>query len=369
MDKLKEVEIVATGVYLPGNPIPFEKIEEVIGEVSEASDHIKRLIKKTKLSMKEIIGIDQCYFAVDPKTRELTESNTSMAVKAISEALQKAKLTVNNIDCILFAGPLPDYHTPPTSTLIQHELGIERCGEMEIHSNCTGISKVMQIAFDGLRLARYKTVVVCYSQLSSTYLRAQHYNPEKFSSEHLFLRWFLSDSASALILRGVDKVKSGLRLNAVENNSIGGKMAKGMWTDSGAINSHPLWGYKNGGHHLAQDYGAVNKFGPKLCVEAIGNIINNKQADTKNIELILVTSPSRTLINEAKDIALRNLDIPLDKWFSNVYRKGYSGGSSVIIGLDEIIGRQKLPVDKLLIGITVESSKWMTGGFVVEAVA
>ena len=151
MSGLKEVELVSTGVYLPGDPVPFDKIEDVIGHLDQAPPRIQKMIQKLKPTVKDLIGIEECYFAVDPKTKEITESNTSMSVKAIQHALKKANMQPNDIDCLLMANPLPDYQTPPTTTLVQQELGIEKCVEIEVHSNCSGATKVIQIAFESLK--------------------------------------------------------------------------------------------------------------------------------------------------------------------------------------------------------------------------
>ena len=72
-----------------------------------------------------------------------------------------------------------DYATPPTSTILQQKPGINYCAEMFIHSNCSGVGKCVQIAYDALRNGRYKTALVVYSQLSSSFLKSNYYNHKK----------------------------------------------------------------------------------------------------------------------------------------------------------------------------------------------
>jgi len=95
MNRLKEVELVSTGVYLPGEPVPFDKIEDVIGRLDQAPPRIQKMINKLRPTVKDLIGIEQCHFAVDKETKRIFENNTTMATKAINKALEKAQLKTN----------------------------------------------------------------------------------------------------------------------------------------------------------------------------------------------------------------------------------------------------------------------------------
>jgi 3-oxoacyl-[acyl-carrier-protein] synthase III len=367
MGYMKEVELVSTGVFLPGDPVPFEKIEEVIGHLDQASPRMKKMIKKLRPSVKELIGIDQCYFAVDPATKTITESNTSMTVKAVHTALKKAGLEPEDIDCLMIATPVPEQQTPPITTLVQHQLGIESCGEIEVHSNCTGLTKVFQIAYDALRLGRYKNVVVAYTQLSSPYLISSYYNQERVGREHLLLRWFLSDSASAAVLRAHDKLESGIKLQGVYNESLGGKLPPSMWLALGAANLDLPAVYEKGLHHLGQDYNAVvGEAGEFAFIKGFGNMLRDLKIDADAINYLLATVPSTLLLNKIKKHYLKEFLISYEKWYSNIRTKGYSGGSSVLIGLDEMLEKQIFKKNDLLVSFTIESSKWMVGGFALN---
>ncbi|MBN2058010.1 MAG: hypothetical protein JW782_04385 [Candidatus Saganbacteria bacterium] len=366
MADLKEVELLSTGVFLPGEPVAFDQIEAVLGPLSHAPERLKRMIKKLKSLSKNRIGIEQCHFAIDPGTRQQTETNTSMAVKAIRQALAKANMGPADIDCILLGNLMPDHQTPPTTTLIQEELGIERCAEMEIHSNCTGITKVMQIAHDGIRLGRYKNALAVYTQFSSAYLRSEIYNPEKIGPEHLLLRWFISDSAAAVVLRGHDKMKSGLKVTAVYNESLGGKLEAGMTFCHGGSGYDLKAAYEAGHQHFGQNYKAVEQFAPAILGQGFNRMLDVCAVKPEDIDHVIVTIPSLKLLEKGKSEALKIYAVPHEKWFSNVKEKGYTGAASVIVSLDELLEKKMFKKDQLLAGITIESSKWMVGGFLLS---
>ncbi|MFH1386885.1 MAG: 3-oxoacyl-ACP synthase III family protein [bacterium] len=366
MTQLKEVELVSTGVFLPGTPIPFDNLEDVLGSFNAAPPLVKRMEGKLRALAKELIGIEQVYYAIDKKTGEQTENNTTMAVKAVNNALEKANMKAGEVDCLLYGNLMADYQTPPTTTLIQEALGIEECAEIEVHSNCSGMSKMLQIALDALRLGRYKNVVIAYSQLSSAYLRSDYYNQNKLGVENILLRWFLCDSASALVLRASDKIKNGIKLEYADNLSIGGKKEMGMWLKLGTRNPDLKKAYEEGWHHFGQDYRAANDFGPSCFYRSFEKIVADNNFKYSDVDHILATLPSKKLWEYGKTTFLEKYGVTPDKWFGNVHRTGYAGASSVIIALNEMIKTEKFKPGELLTSIIFESSKWMIGGFVLR---
>ena len=68
---LNEVELISTVVYLPGDPIPFDNIEEILGRFECAPSNVKKMEIKLRKLAKELLGIEQVYYAMDPKTGEL----------------------------------------------------------------------------------------------------------------------------------------------------------------------------------------------------------------------------------------------------------------------------------------------------------
>ena len=366
MKKLNEVELVSTGAYLPGEPVPFDKIEEVIGKFDQAPPRIIKMIEKLRPMAKELIGVKQCHFAVDPKTKKLTESNTSMAVKASKAALKKAEMNPEDIDCIFYGNLMPDHQTPPTSTFIQQELGIENCAEIEVHSNCTGITKLLQIASDSLRVGRYRNVLVAYSQLSSAYLMADNFNQNKVRTESLLLRWFLADGAGAAILKAKDEVESGINLFYVYNESVGAKRAPGMWLNLGTPNFNLPRAFENGTHHFEQDYRMVNDIGPDIFFNGFEKMLRQSGVKGEEINHVIATLPSNKFWDLGKKVFAERYSVPADKWYSTIGHKGYNGAATILVALDEMIGKGGFKPKDILTCITIESSKWMVGGFFLK---
>ncbi|MBU0672524.1 MAG: hypothetical protein KJ732_05810 [Candidatus Margulisbacteria bacterium] len=366
MGALKEVELVSTSMFLPGEPIPFENVEKTLGVFNSAPPKIQKMIPKLLGVMRKIIKTEYSYFALDPETRKPTDNNASMGAKAISIALKKASMKPEEIECIVLGAPVPDYLIPTTTTFIQEKLKIKKCVEIEVHSNCTGMSKALAIAYDAIRVGRYKNVAVVYSQNPSAYLNVEHYKQDKIKPENLLLRWFLSDGASAFILRGQDNMTSGIKLLGVYNDSIGSTHAPGMWLYLGAGNLNLPKVFDQGEHHFGQDYGTVNELAPLIGVEGFAGLLKECGLTVDMIDHLAITLPSTKLEAEAKALFKKELGMPPEKWFSNVDKKGYVGGGSVMGCIDEIIEKGLINKGDVVVGFAVESSKWMNGGFALK---
>ena len=52
---MAQVVIAGTGTYLPGEPIPFDQIDTVLGELNNAPPRIQKWMKSTGRVMKELL--------------------------------------------------------------------------------------------------------------------------------------------------------------------------------------------------------------------------------------------------------------------------------------------------------------------------
>ena len=139
------VKMASVSSYLPGEPIPFDDINNYLGNFELASKKLKRWAENVQPMVKEMLGIKYCHYAFDNKTRTFTDDNLTMSVKAAKIALEKANLKAQDIDLLIFGGAFSE-QMPPISTRIQEALGIDNCGELHIHSNCTSIYKAIKLA-------------------------------------------------------------------------------------------------------------------------------------------------------------------------------------------------------------------------------
>ncbi len=368
---LSPVRIAGTGSYLPGRPVPNDRLEAVLGRLDNAPAKVKSFVENLGLKMLERGGVRTRHFAIDPETGDMTFNFSSLAEKAARNALEMAKIEPQQIDLLIISCPSYDQSTPPTSTLLQERLGIQNCAEMEIHSNCTGVGKGVQVAYDALRTGRYRTALVAYSQLSSIYLRSCYFNQAKMDKVHAALRWILADGAGAILLQATDNGPPGHEVVGTFVESVGAGRPAGMIAGGAAADlmrtGHQIPQlYADGTHHLWQDFSAVNDNAAPLLLQGLCNFTTQLRIDPSTVDHYVVSIPTLQLYEDHIPAFLDRLGVTREKIKFRSAKIGYCGGAATLLHLDEMIRTGELKPGELAVVHAVESSKWMTAGFAVR---
>ncbi len=366
--------ILGTGSYLPGEPVPPDRVEEVLGPVPDLPPRLASRAHAIGVTVLARAGVRNRYFAIDPQTRTQTETNASMAERAVRAALAVSGESPDTVDLLICASPLADYYCPPTSALVQERLGIRRCTEIEIHSNCTGAPKGLQVALDMLRSGRHRRAAVVYVQLSSAFLRGEFFNPATVRLEHLALRWMLSDGAGAVIL---DRAAEGLRMLDAYVESRGGGREPGMVGGlSGAfahevpLNGHPVYPalHESGRHHVWQDIAEVSREAPRQLIDGLREMLDAAGISGGEVARFLLGIPGRHFMTEEM-VAYFTASVGADPARApfDLTDVGYCGGATMFIQFDRLVRGAELRRGDLVAAYLEESSKWMSGGFLAQA--
>jgi len=363
------VHIVGTGSFLPGPPITNDRVEAILGPLSDAPPKVRSFVDNLGKRMLERGGVKSRHFAVDPETRDMTHTFSSMAEQAARRALEMAGMVPTDIELVIISCPTSDHSTPPTSTILQERLGIPTCAEMEIHSNCTGVGKGMEVGFNALRSGAYKTALVTYSQLSSLYLRSCYFNQAKMDKVHAALRWILADGAGAVVLKAGGSEGHEVLGTFVESVGAGkpaGMIAGGAAADLVRSNRQIPEMYSEGGHHLWQDFTAVNDNAAPLLLEGILRFAKKMKLDPSTVNHYVVSIPTTNLYEDHIPAFLDKLGVPRESIKFRSGEVGYCGGAATLIHLDDMVRSGELKKGQLAVVHAVESSKWMTAGFMVR---
>jgi 3-oxoacyl-[acyl-carrier-protein] synthase-3 len=325
--------------------------------------------------MLEGCGIEHRHFAVDPETRRLTHTVSGLGEVAARRALESAGRRPEDVELLVIACPNYDCSTPPTSTLLQERLGIERCAEMEIHSNCSGLGKAAQAAYDALRLGRYRNALIVLPQLSSVYLRAAYFNQNEANKTQAALRYILADGAGAVLFETAQRGLDGPLAREVLGTyveSVGGKLTPAMTAGGGVadlLEPAPLTTtvFDRGRHHLDQDFAAVSRHAATFLIDGTLRMLQSLQVDPRSIQHFVFSIPTMQLYEQNFPQFIERLHVTPQSMQFRATRTGYCGGASVLIHFDDMVRSGELKSGELTVLHSVESSKWMTAGFLVRA--
>jgi 3-oxoacyl-[acyl-carrier-protein] synthase III len=370
------VRIAGTGSYLPGKPVPFDDIEKVLGEFDQIPPDFKKWIDRSRKMMKQLLGMEYYYYAVDPETGERTETPSTLAAKAAQRALEAAAVKPEEVDLLLYAGAAQDrWVCPPTSTFVQQHLGIERCAEMSIHSNCTSTYKALQIATDAIAYGRYRTVLLTCANQTSNLFHAKTINQAQLTRHQAMMRWFLCDGGGAMVLTRDDGASPGLRVYNTFLESVGTHHEPHMFTQVGAT-TNMSEAYAKGLHHLNQNFQQVSTIGPSFFLDGMKRFAATLGLDPEdgsnfeNVAYFLANVPADHLVDLGMDEAKARWGLGLQRLksvlYSTVANRGYTGPAAIAITLDELARKGTLADGQYLVSFVTESSKWMNAGFVMR---
>ena len=363
------VKITGSGSFLPGEPVPFDDIERVLGAITDAPPRVMKWISRIAPLMKEMLDIERYHYAIDPVTREFTEDNVTMAVKAARRALSSAGLAAADIGLIAYGSAHMD-QMPTPSVRIQEALGIERCAELSIHANCTSAYKALLLAHDLIQNGRYDTALVLSSSISSSELRAEYYNQPLIKKEDVFLRWFLCDGAGALVLEARDKKEKGRYLEHVFMESVGGLKPSPMFNRRPAYWMNPRDEFELGYHHLAQMFqeqlrSRFHDPDGTVFYKGLKRMIADCKIDLSRLRFFQVNLPSKHI----SDLVLEEcagLGIPAGALYTRMSKMGYSGPPMALICLDRIMREETLEDGDLILSFVTEVSKFMQAGYAIR---
>lgn len=363
-----KVKILGSGTYLPGEKRSSDEVDFILGELNEAPSKIKKWLKMTKGLMSQMLDIEYYHFAINPLTREFTDDNISMSVKAAKKAIEVAGITARDIDFIAYGSPHQD-QMPTASVRIQEQMGIVQCGEISIHANCTSAYKALLIAHDMLKSGRYKTALVVSSNMSSSELRAEYYNQALIQKEEVLLRYFLSDGAGALILQSTQD-DHGLFIEHTYMESIGGKKPAAMFNKRPAYWMNPKEEYEMGLHHLSQLFNDqlrvhFNEEDGSVFFKGLQRMIDKYPFNTDAVRFFQVNFPSKH-IAELVIEECESLGIPKEKLYTKMSSMGYIGPPMAFVCIDRMIEEESFNSGDLVLSFVTEVSKFMQAGFLLK---
>ena len=143
--------------------------------------------------IRERTGIESRRFAVKHK-----ETTSTMAAKAAEIAIERAGITKEEVDFIIFATLSPDYYFPGSGVLLQRELGITKTeiGALDIRNQCSGFIYGLSIADQFIKSGMYKNILLVGSEMHSMGL--------DFSTRGRNVTVIFGDGAGAAIIQPSD---------------------------------------------------------------------------------------------------------------------------------------------------------------------
>jgi 3-oxoacyl-[acyl-carrier-protein] synthase III len=176
-------KIAGIGKYVPENVVTNEDLIKYM-ETSDAW-------------IQERTGIQERRYA--HRTQETT---TTMAVEASKIAIERAGITPQDIDFIIFATLSPDYYFPGCGVLLQRAMKMKEIGALDIRNQCSGFVYALSVADQFIKTGMYKNILVVGSEKHSFGL--------DFTTRGRNVSVIFGDGAGAVVLQPTENENQGI---------------------------------------------------------------------------------------------------------------------------------------------------------------
>jgi 3-oxoacyl-[acyl-carrier-protein] synthase-3 len=180
---MKRSKIAGIGMYVPKNVF--------------TNNDLKKYMDTSDEWIQERTGIQERRYA--DRTGETT---TTMGVEAAKIAIERASLTKDDIDFIVFATICPDYYFPGCGVLLQRAMGMKEIGALDVRNQCSGFVYALSVADQFIKTGMYKNILVVASEKHSFGL--------DFSTRGRNISVIFGDGAGAVVLQPTEDENRGI---------------------------------------------------------------------------------------------------------------------------------------------------------------
>lgn len=176
-------KIAGIGMYVPKNVF--------------TNQDMTRFMETSDEWIQERTGIKERRFA-DRKG----ETTTTMGVEAATIAIERAGITPQDIDFIIFATLSPDYYFPGCGVLVQRAMKMKEIGALDVRNQCSGFVYALSVGDQFIRSGMYKNILVIGSEKHSFGL--------DFTTRGRNVSVIFGDGAGAVVLQPTEDTNQGI---------------------------------------------------------------------------------------------------------------------------------------------------------------
>ncbi len=282
------------------------------------------------------------------------DSTGTMGAKAARIAIERAGLTKDDIDFIIFATLSPDYFFPGNGVLIQDMLDMPTVGALDVRNQCSGFVYSLSVADQFIKTGMYKNVLVIGSEYHSGALDK--------TTRGRGLAVLFGDGAGAAVLSRSEDISKGILSTHLHSQ---GEHAEVLTVKAPSI-SHWVPAIIEGGaedtsYHPFMDGQKVFKHAIVRFSEAITEGLEANKLTADDIDMFI---PHQANLRITQFVQ-RRFNLSDDQVYSNIQKYGNTTAASIPIAMSEAWEEGKFK-DGDLIVIAAFGSGFTWGSVVIR---
>ncbi|WP_341822609.1 beta-ketoacyl-ACP synthase III [Wolbachia endosymbiont (group A) of Clivina fossor] len=300
--------ILSTGSYLPRKTLSNNEIASIV----ETSD--KWIRQRT--------GIIQRHIADEG---ELT---SDLAVNAAKSAIEKAKISVDEIDLIIVATTTPDKTLPSCATIVQSKLKCKNAFSFDVQAACSGFIYAVTVA-DSLIKSNNR---IKYALVIGAEIMSRIVDWEDRSTCVLF-----GDGAGAVI------IKSEMGSSVIISTNLHSDGNVDILCTNGGVSS-------------TDDSGKICMNGREMFKHAVDKLTASVE-ETLRCNNLKITDIDWLIPHQANiriiEAVVKKLDFPIEKVINTVDKHANTSAASIPLALDYAIQESKIKSGNLVLLIAI----------------
>jgi 3-oxoacyl-[acyl-carrier-protein] synthase III len=324
---VRKVKIIGTGSYVP------EKIY--------TNKYLELIIDTNADWIYDTLGIKERRIAAE------NESTSDLAWQAGKEAIEDAKLTVDDIDLIIVATATPDRLAPSTACFVQDKLKAYNAVAFDLAAVCSGFLFSMSVASQYIASGVYQNILVIGADTFS-----------KITDWTRRDAVFFGDGAGAVVLSHANVNEGFLAFRLYSDG-------RGKYNFTVPAGGSELPSTANTVekklHYFQMDGREVYETGTEVLPKAINQVLSDTGLSIDDIDYMIPHQPSIGILKKTAEI----IGLPFEKVMTNMDKYANTSGGTIPILLNELNKAKKLNNGDIILFAAVGSG-WTYGASIVK---
>lgn len=320
--------IISVGSYVPSRVVTNQQLAVIVNTSDEW------ITTRTGIKERRIAGKG--------------EFTSDMAAKAATKALERARISPDQVDLIIVATITPDMPFPSTACLVQQKIGAKRAAAFDLKAACSGFIYALEVGQQFIMSRTYDTVLVIGAEKLSSIVN--------WSDRNTCV--LFGDGAGAAVLQ--NRPNSHGLLTACMGAD--GSQADVLCQPGGGCRipvSHES--LAAGMHYLRMDGKETYKNAVTGMCSAAQEALRRCDLDISQIKLIVPHQANMRIIQAVAD----RLKVSTDQFFINLQKYGNTSAASVAIALDEALHAKRIERGDLVL-MVVFGGGFTWGAAIIE---
>jgi 3-oxoacyl-[acyl-carrier-protein] synthase-3 len=248
------------------------------------------------------------------------EYTSLFAVKAARQAIERARIDPAEIDTLICATVTPDQILPSTGCLVQAEIGANNAAAFDIAAACSGFLYGLTLANGLIRTGQSKRALVIGAEVLTQYV--------DYTDRSTCV--IFGDGSGAAVLGPVEGER-GILSARIRSD---GRFAEHLYAPGGGTRLGSTAETIAAGEHFFKMKGnELFKVAVRSMADVSREVLAEAGQSAADVDLFIPHQANQRIT----DAVARNLDVNLERVYSNISMHGNTSSASIPIALDECV--------------------------------